>query len=520
MNIYKVLTSLITVLSVGMLNAQIKSGDTPSLVVAISVDQLRGDYVDLFLKSLGDKGLKKMMAEGTVYLDVDYDLANLNLASSLATIYTGVTPNIHSIIASRYYNSDFLQSEAVFYDRNYTSSFSLEALSPLAIKSNTITDQLKKASADVSKVYALSPESTVAMILAGKLGNAGYWVDDNSGKWSTSSYYTYYTPIIDQVNGGSNSYSNQIWNTQWKPLKTTSVYPYTKVDGGFTHNLASDPKPIVLSKKTPFINEYIVTTAIKLLEKNGLGKNLTPDFLSIQLYAGNYDNSTSYEIEDIYLRLDKEIEKLIQAVETNVGIQNTLFLLYSTGYYVDSDLDSDNVFFVDRNVALLNMYLTAKYGQGQSWVDDISDSQVHLNKKSIANNNINVSEIRRDVANFMSDLSGVSAAYSKEQIFDEERHKEWKNSLFKKKSGDVILEFTPGCVIKNTQTDTRPLDIYQKVSCPIVFYGYNIKSQNLNRTINATDIAPALATILRIRPPSSNAKNKLFELNNIEQNKK
>lgn len=57
------------------------------------------------------------------------------------------------------------------------------------------------------------------MILAGRLGNAGYWIDDNSGKWATTSYYTYYNPLIDQINGAADSYSNQIWNTQWKPLK-------------------------------------------------------------------------------------------------------------------------------------------------------------------------------------------------------------------------------------------------------------------------------------------------------------
>lgn len=144
MSIYKVLTSLITVLSVGMLNAQVNSGDTPSLVVAVSVDQLRGDYVDLFFKSFGDKGIRKMMAEGTVYPDVDYNFTDLNLASALATVYTGVNPSVHSITSSRCYNPDFLQIEDVFYDKNFTSNYTLESLSPLALNSFTITDQLKK----------------------------------------------------------------------------------------------------------------------------------------------------------------------------------------------------------------------------------------------------------------------------------------------------------------------------------------------------------------------------------------
>ena len=518
MSIYKVLTSLITVLSVGMLNAQVKSGNTPSLVVAISVDQLRGDYIDLFLKSFGDKGVKKMLTEGTVYPDVNYEFADINLGSALATIYTGVNPSVHGITASRYYNADFLQIEDVFYDRNFSSSFSLEALSPLSMNSFTITDQLKKASLDVSKVYSFSPYSASAMIMAGRLGNAGYWVDDNSGKWSTSSYYTYYNPLIDQINGVTDSYSNQIWNTQWKPLKKETIFPYTKTDATFSHNLASDPKPIVASKKSPYINQYIVSSAIKMIEKNELGKNITPDFISLQLFAGEFPASNSYEIEDTYLRLDQELERLMQAIDANVGIPNTLILLHSTSYYVATEDNNKggDTFFIDRGIALLNMYLTAKYGQGDSWVDNIYDNQIFLNKKTIVKRNIDLQALRKDVAEFMSTISGVCVAYSQEQILENNLDVNWKNTLHKKKVGDVILEFNSGWTIKENQTDTKSHDIYQKVSCPIIFYGFNIKSQKLNRVINATDIAPALAHILRIRPPSSNSKNNLFELTNFK----
>lgn len=251
-----------------------------------------------------------------------------------------------------------------------------------------------------------------------------------------------------------------------------------------------------------------------------MGKNLTPDFISIQLFAGDFPNSNSYETEDTYLRLDEELGKLIQAIETNVGIQNTLILLYSTGYYVTNEGSNDNVFFVDRSIALLNMYLTAKYGQGDNWVNKIYDNQIFLNKKAISDKNIDLAVISKDVAEFMSTISGVYEAYSTDQLLESNLNDKRKNSLYKKKTGDVILDFNPGWAIKQSQSDTKSQDIYQKVSCPVIFYGFNIKPQKMKRIINATDITPALAAILRIRPPSSDSKNNLFELSNFELNKK
>jgi len=95
-----------------------------------------------------------------------------------------------------------------------------------------------------------------------------------------------------------------------------------------------------------------------------------------------------------------------------------------------------------------------------------------------------------------------------------------RNGFSRKLAGDVFISFNPGWVVKENQTDSRFQSSYQKVSCPIVFYGFNTKAQKLNRMIDAIDIAPALAHILRIRPPSLYSKNRLFELNNFETIKK
>ena len=56
----KILSSLIAILAVANLEAQ---PHAPKLVVCITVDQLRGDYIEYFYNTFGERGFKRLMNE-------------------------------------------------------------------------------------------------------------------------------------------------------------------------------------------------------------------------------------------------------------------------------------------------------------------------------------------------------------------------------------------------------------------------------------------------------------------------
>lgn len=68
----KVIASLILVLMTAPLGAQVPA-DVPKLVVGITIDQLRTDYLQMMRHVFGDKGFKRLMDEGLLYDQVTFD---------------------------------------------------------------------------------------------------------------------------------------------------------------------------------------------------------------------------------------------------------------------------------------------------------------------------------------------------------------------------------------------------------------------------------------------------------------
>ncbi len=87
--------------------------------------------------------------------------------------------------------------------------------------------------------------------------------------------------------------------------------------------------------------------AIKVIESGSLGKRMNPDFLAVTFYAGNYENSLdknySIELQDTYHRLDQELERLLEAIDSSVGLKNTLVFVVSTGYFNEQEIIPEGV---------------------------------------------------------------------------------------------------------------------------------------------------------------------------------
>ena len=62
----RILTSLIAAIVLTGLQAQTAS-PVPRLVVGLTIDQLRSDYIEAFSALYGEKGFKRLMKEGRVY---------------------------------------------------------------------------------------------------------------------------------------------------------------------------------------------------------------------------------------------------------------------------------------------------------------------------------------------------------------------------------------------------------------------------------------------------------------------
>ncbi len=523
----RIITSLVAALTVTSIQAQTTTvRETPKLVIGITIDQLRGDYLELFQHTFTERGFKRLLNEGLVYQNIHFGFPHLDDASAIATIYTGSTPFYHGIVGNKKYIASKKQEVNVFQDENYIGNYTQDKVSPLALKVSTVTDELKVASQGTSDIYSFAPQAAQALITASQGGNCAFWVEDYSGKWASSTYYKDFYWAVDQENKNNTAYSFKALGMNWTPLLTNyGAFPYTQSSKDFRQYLGADKETFKLFKQTPFVNDNVRDIATKVLTKAELGKRICPDFLSLTFYAGNYINAEEYstEIQDTYARLDRDIEKLLDDVDKTVGLKNTFIFITSTGYYNSFETaSSENVkvpggtFYINRCEALLNMYLMAIYGKEQ-WVDKFYDGQIYLNRKLIADKQLSLKEVQQKAAEFVTEFTGVQDVYTSYQI----QHGEWnpimeyyKNGYSREASGDLFVEIQPGFKIVNEQdaTDKGKQVRDNSIVCPVIFFGYNVKPAKIKRTIKATEIAPSVSYIMRIRAPSASREQVLSEL--------
>jgi hypothetical protein len=275
------------------------------------------------------------------------------------------------------------------------------------------------------------------------------------------------------------------------------------------------------------VNGEVNRLVERFFEYGTIGKKNVPDFLAISYFAGNSEERNvrnySVELQDTYFRLDKDLEKLLDLIDKKVGLQNTVIFVASTGYFNDREtipklvnISSPGEFYPKRCLALLNMYLMAVYGQG-NWVDTYYDKQIFLNRKLIEDRQILIEDIQNKAADFLIEFSGIQDVFTSHDIL----HGRWNDSMLKIRngfhrnvSGDLLLEIQPGWKIvreDNTADNDEYVHVGQ-IPVPLIISGAGVSGQTIHRKIRATQIAPAVCRLLRIRSPNASSDDALQEV--------
>jgi hypothetical protein len=486
----------------------------PKLLVAITVDQLRGDCLQYCLHTFGEGGFKRLLRDGLVYSNVVYDYPNISAATSMATIFTGTNPCYNGISGDKKFDFEKLQEVSIQHDPDFMGNYPRENLSYRALMSSTVADVLKIASGGRSEVYAVAPEAVQAILAGGHAANAAFWLEDYNGKWATSTCYKDIPWYVERYNTVESA-AERIDGYSWRPaLPAYGAFPYTASPNAFFHYFHGKDKFLQL-KTSPFINTEITALFERFLQYSDYGKKTYPSLLSLTYYAGDYsgtiEKAFSWEIQDAYCRLDREIEQVLTLVEKYAGLKNTVIFLTSTGYFNTPETNPDVMppagsFYPNRCVALLNMYLMSVYGQGD-WVAGYYKNQIYLNRKLIEDRQIPLTDIQRKAAEFTIQFSGVQDVSTLiETLYGNwnESVARFRNGMYAGIAGDVIIELKPGWVLVDEKNPGRNTHVRNNaVISPLMFFGQQIVPQRIFKAVKATQIAPTVSHILRIRPPNA-----------------
>ena len=492
----------------------------PRLIVGITIDQLRTDYLEILQSRFGQGGFRRLMQEGAMMEQVTYELDNPDATAAIAVLATGSYPFQNGISSQMVFDPQTLRRHSAFFDMQYIGNATDGFWSPRALLSSTLADELKLASQQSSKVYSIAPNAEEALISAGHSADGAYWIDDKTGLWCSTTYYKEFPGFLSSLNHGQPLFcdaASKAWDSQLLTQNgICALTPYQTCNPYFSHKFQQSKQVMYTWIKTsPIINEAVGQMARLFLTNGRVGIASTrTDMLQLTFYAGTYQHAATEvypcELEETYLRLDKTIEELLKVIDQKVGLQNTLIYVMGTGDTNSNTTDVPGLtlgeFNANRCTALLNIQLNSLYGQGQ-WIEGFEDQQIYLNHKLIEQKQLQLDDVAREAAKFVALFSGVDEVFTAQQLLHEDysqRISRIRNSYRKAGGGDLVILLQPGWNLRlNDKTQPRPQVRHDLCPGPcIIFAPSFIQAQRITSPVEATIIAPTVARAIKIRAPS------------------
>ncbi len=517
--------------------------DKAKLVVGIVVDQMRNDYIDRFWYRYGEDGFKRLVNQGYRFKNGHFNYVPTFTGPGHASVFTGTSPMNHGIIGNNWFdktNGEFVYCAG---DAEVTPVGTLDRagkMSPHRMLVTTITDENRLATQMRGKTIGIALKDRGAILPAGHTANAAYWFHGKKeGKWITSSYYMDKLPNwVDAFNnsGKAQSYLRP-WDTLY-PIETyvesgsdlnefeqgfkgkeTATFPYD-ID-----KLKAENDNYEILKAIAYGNDLTTDFAMAAIDGENLGKNSDTDILTLSYsstdYVGHNFGVNSKEIQDTYLRLDKNIADLLNFLDERVGKDNYIVFLTAdhAAVEVPAYLESVNIpagyFDTKGFIEKAKDFVEEKYGD-KNLIENISNDQVFFNYGLLDQMGIESKELQEKLAAFILSQDKIHRVYTRNQIVSGAYEKSMealiKNGFNHKRSGDVAYIMEPSVISYPRQGSTHGSSYVYDTHVPMLFYGKGIKEGSTSRRSEIVDIAPTIATLLGISFPNATTGEPLFRM--------
>ena len=531
-------TILLFVLFNGVLQVLGQAPKQPKIVVGVVIDQMCYDYLYRFQHLYTTGGFNRLMSKGANCRNVQYNYVPTYTAPGHASIYTGTTPSNHGIIGNDWYIRETKQTVTSVSNPKFAAvggSATSTGAAPLNLRTYTITDQLKMASPK-SKVISVSIKDRSAILPGGHLSDGTYWFDYNTGDFITSTFYKQQLP--DWVQRFNAKFDPAKDLRTWKLLlpestyqladqsnyevvltgKTSATFPYDFQDmiskGAVANNLFTI---------SPQANEILTEFAIAALEQENMGQDQFTDFLCISYstpdIAGHAFGPYSREMEDMYARLDRELQKLFSSLETRYGKDG--FVLFLTADHAVVPVPQmliekkmpGGYFFMESHLQVLRDDFIMKYNA--DLLEYEVNQNIYLNLARIDSLKLDVQEVAEFAANELRKWPEVKTVLTRQELLSGSTKTDFWGEMLHNgydihRSGELIFLLQPGYLAKEHDEPKAHLGTSHgsafnyDTHVPLLWYGKGIEpGLQIYDPIQITDIAPTLIHILNLQRSGS-----------------
>lgn len=505
----------------------------PKLVVGIVVDQMRYDYLTRFYNRYGEGGFKRMIKEGFNCKNNHFNYIPTKTGPGHASVFTGTTPKYHGVIANNWYDKEDKKTVYCAGDDSVKAvgtDSKLEQMSPHRMKTTTFADENRLFTQLKGKTIGISIKDRGAVLPAGHSANAAYWFrGKKEGSFVSSTYYMDKLPKwVKDFNTSkvAESYLKE-WNTLYDigtytesgddlnnfevtfKGKETATFPYDlkalqKENAGFD-----------IIKATPYGNSIVADFAIEAIEGEELGKDDITDVLTVSFsstdYVGHRFGVNSKEVQDTYLRLDKDLERFFKVLDEKVGKGNyTVFLTADHGAidvpsYLQTVKIPSGYINAKERTSRLNDFMKTTFSDS-TLIENISNNQIFLNRQRIKQLGLKLNNVQEIIVNEIISYKHIDKAFTattmSNMVFNTGIERLLQNGYNQKRSGDVIYISDPAFIAYGKKGSTHGSGLNYDTHVPLLFFGKGIKhGQTLQKT-KIIDIAPTISALLGISFPN------------------
>ncbi|APS37717.1 alkaline phosphatase PafA [Salegentibacter sp. T436] len=522
--------------------------EKPKLVVGIVVDQMRYDYLTRFWDRFGEDGFKKLINGGYNFKNNHFNYVPTYTGPGHASVYTGTSPMNHGIIGNGWYDKFIHESVYCAGDDSVEPVGTKDdagKMSPHRMKTTTVADENRLHTQMRGKTIGVSIKDRGSILPAGHTANAAYWFHgDDEGKWITSSFYMEELP--QWVKDFNDSDKVEAYLKPWTTLydiesynesgsdknnfeggfrgKEDATFPYdleelSKANGGFD-----------IIENSAYGNDITLEFALAAIEAEELGQDVDTDFLTLSFSStdkvGHNFGVNSKEVQDTYLRLDKNIAQLLKELDAKVGEGNyTIFLTADHGGVdVPSYLESVNIpagyFESDEFREKIEEFVSEEFDEDKL-IESVYNSQIFFNYEVMEEAGISSSDLQSKLAHYILQLDQIDKVYTRDQLssgsFVSGAGAAIQNGFNQKRSGDLVYVLDPATIVYSETGSTHGSGLMYDTHAPLIFYGNGVKKGSTTQRTEIVDIAPTVSAFLGISFPNGTTGKPLYMMLDAEE---
>ncbi len=543
--------------------------DQPALIVVVSIDQFRGDYVSKFTPHFGTSGMNRILEEGFWFENCRYQHVSTYTAPGHATLLSGSYGHLNGIVANNWFEKEEDQvvycvgdseerkvlSSGVLLEEGETWPPQPQSMletdgnegshSPHRLLSETVGDLLEMKSQGRSHTVSISWKDRAAILMAGRGADTALWFDRDLGEYITSTWYRDRLPDWAIQYNESKSV-DQWFKKPWTLSLDESIYELVctpdsfpgESTGGFEKNTfphvhgwnSASPDKAYYNNMyySPFSNQSIIDIAERAISEEGLGQDEHPDLLTLGFSSndptGHAFGPDSWEVFDAAIKTDEILAELMDLLDERVPDQSwTLFLTADHGvahlpeYIQQFDQEGGRI-SLSSFAGSLDGFLKIntdrlEIPESGSFIKNISVPWIILDLPENKDTARKVKELTRD---WLRDQDTVRLAHVTEDLLEKgsslNRIEEAiLRSYFPGRAGDVAFALEPNFFFGGNDGTTHGSPYSYDQHVPLMAIGKGIKQGTSNRFVEPPMIAPTIAELVHVRFPNNCETNPLYE---------